>query len=150
MTNSARHFRPPCAKWISPIYPLQHVAELSGRDGDHAIRWRGPNEPAAFQALRVERHAKPIMPKDLQQVATFATENVKIAGVRIAAKSLLNLQRQPIHAAPHIGHTGGQPDTNPRRWRNHPRSAVSTRRKVARLTFCPVRTMVPSSNTMSI
>ena len=51
MTNSARRFRPPCAKWISPIYPLQHVAELSGGDGDHAIRRRGPNEPAALQSF---------------------------------------------------------------------------------------------------
>ena len=46
MTNSARRFRPPCAKWISPICPLRHVAGLSGGDRDHAIRGRGPTEPA--------------------------------------------------------------------------------------------------------
>jgi hypothetical protein len=90
------------------------------------------------------------MPKDLQQVAAFATENVKIAGVRIAVETLLNLQSQAVHATAHVGHTSRQPDTHPGRRRDHPRTAASTRRNVARLTFCPARTTVPSASMISI
>jgi hypothetical protein len=85
MTNSTRRFRPPGAKWISPVYSLEHVAELTSGGGNQSFRWRRPNEPAALEPLRVERHAQPIMLKDLQQVTTFATKNVKITGVRVAA-----------------------------------------------------------------
>ena len=82
---------------------------------------RGPAEPAAFQSFRIERHPQPIMPKDLQRITTFAAEDVKIAGLWIAPQRLLNLQRQTIHAAAHVGHTRGQPDMNPgrRRERTH-------------------------------
>ena len=69
---------------------IEHVPELSGGDGDGAIRWRGPDEPAAFKAFGVKRHTQAVMPEDLQQVAAFAAENVKIAGVRIAPQRLLN------------------------------------------------------------
>ena len=51
-----------------------------------------------LQPLGVERHADPVMPDDLDQVAPGASENVQIAGVRIAAKRLLDLQRQAVHA----------------------------------------------------
>jgi hypothetical protein len=42
------------------------------------------------------------MPNDFNQVASATSENVKIAGVRIAAERLLHLQRQPVHAFPHL------------------------------------------------
>ena len=43
------------------------------------------------------------MPKDLQEVAAFAPEDKEIAGMRIAPERFLNLERQAVHAAPHIG-----------------------------------------------
>src|ERR1700759_5355435 len=57
--------RSPRALRISPIDPLQHVTELSGRDGDAAIGRCWPDEAAALQALRVERHAETVMPEHL-------------------------------------------------------------------------------------
>ena len=38
------------------------------------------------------------MPKDLDQIAAAAAEDVKIAGMRIALEALLNRQRQALHA----------------------------------------------------
>ena len=59
---------------IAPVDPFEHVAEL--RRGDHhcAVGRRRPNEAAAFQPFGVERHAQPIAPKDLYQLAALATE----------------------------------------------------------------------------
>ena len=50
------------------------------------------------------------MPEDLNQVATAAPENVKITGMRVLAERLLHLQRQPVHAAPHVRVADRQPD----------------------------------------
>ena len=57
-----------------------------------AIGRRGPDEPAAFQTLGIQRHAQAVMPKDFQQIAALAAEHVKIAGMRIAMQRLLHLQ----------------------------------------------------------
>src|ERR1700748_3435613 len=78
--------RSPRALRISPVDPLQHVTELSGSDGDAAIGRRRPDEAAALQTLRIERHAETVMPEHLQQVAAFATKNIKVAGVRVPAQ----------------------------------------------------------------
>jgi hypothetical protein len=51
----------------------------------------------------VERHAGPIVPDDLHQIAAAALKDVEVAGIRIAPESLLHLQRQAVHAAPHVG-----------------------------------------------
>jgi hypothetical protein len=43
------------------------------------------------------------MPDDLDQVASGSPKNVQITGMRVAAKRLPNLKRQPVHAAAHVG-----------------------------------------------
>src|SRR5438045_3201046 len=43
------------------------------------------------------------MPENLDQMAALAAEHVEIAAVRIALQRLLHLDRQAVHAAPHIG-----------------------------------------------
>jgi hypothetical protein len=47
-----------------------------------AQRERRPDEPAAFQPLGVERHAKTIVPENLDQLAAFPAEHLEIAAVR--------------------------------------------------------------------
>ena len=47
-----------------------------------------------LQPLGVERHAQPVVPEYLDQVAALSTEGENIARVRIALQRLLDLQRQ--------------------------------------------------------
>jgi hypothetical protein len=91
-------FWPPGSLRISPINPFQHIAELRRGDGNRPIRRRWPDEPAAFQPLRVERHAEAIMPRNLQKITATPTKNVEIPLMRIAFQDLLNLQRQTVQA----------------------------------------------------
>ena len=77
---------------IAPIDALEHVSELRHRDRNDAVRDRRPNEPAAFQPLGVERHAQPIVPQNLDQLAAFAAEHVEIAAVRVALEGFLHQQ----------------------------------------------------------
>jgi len=100
---------------------------------------RGPDEPAAFQspsrrATCQAHHAKRIFNRSPRFAAGKRKDRRRAGRAR---NPLLDLQRQPIHAAAHIGHTDRQPDMNPGWRRDHPRSAASTRRNVARPTFCP-------------
>jgi len=60
------------------------------------------------------------------------------------------LPRQTVEAASHVGHTGGEPDPHASSWRDHPRSAVSTRRSAVRLTPSSTRTRQPSASSISI
>src|SRR5258708_8282933 len=96
--------------WVPPIDSVQHVCELRRRDSNHAIGRRWPDEAALLQPLGVERHAEPVMPKNLNQVTSGASEDVKIAGMRIAPQGLLNLKGQAVHAAPHIRSSDRKPD----------------------------------------
>src|SRR5438105_12471400 len=67
------------------------------------------------------------MPENLDQVTAFATENIEIAGMRIALQPLLDLQRQAVHAAPHVGVANRQPHPHPGGNRDHrPDSALTT------------------------
>jgi hypothetical protein len=68
----------------------------------------------------------------------------------IALQRLLNLLRQPVHAAPHVGRSRRQPDPNARRNRDHPRNTPSTQRSAAGPTSPPTRTSVPSAGVISI
>src|SRR5205823_12432578 len=88
--------------WVPPIDSVQHVCELRRRDSNHAIGRRCPDEPALLQPLGVERHAEPVMPKNLTQGTSGASEDVKIAGMEMAPEGVLNLKGQAGHAAPHL------------------------------------------------
>src|SRR3954470_3813586 len=111
---SSRATRPEGVARVPPIDPVQHIAELSGRNAHHSIARRWPQEAALFKTLGIERHADAVVPKDLDQVTAGATEHVEIARVWIPAKRLLHLQRQAVHAAPHIGPPDRQPNPHTR------------------------------------
>ena len=65
------------------------------------------------------------MPKDFGQVTPATSENKKIAAMRVAAKTLLDLQGEFLHAAAHIGMACRDPDP-PSGWdRNQDRSAFN-------------------------
>src|SRR4051812_7422021 len=59
-------------------------------------------------------------------------EDIEIASMGIAAERLLHLQRQAVHATPHVGVAHRQPDPDARGNRDHPRSADSTHPHFAR------------------
>ena len=68
------------------------------------------------------------MLEDLHQSADAATEDVQVAGVRIAAQTLLHLQGQPVHTLAHIGGSGRQPDPDTPRKPESPRQRPQYRR----------------------
>src|SRR3954452_9957502 len=51
-------------------------------------------------------------------------EYIEIAGMRIAAESLLYLQRQTVHAFPHVGPADRQPHPHPAWNRDHRRASA--------------------------
>src|SRR5512134_1753733 len=65
------------------------------------------------------------MPENLYQVTAAAAKNVEIAAVRVAPQRLLNLQRQAVHAAPHVRPADRQPHPHPARNRDHRRSKAA-------------------------
>ena len=90
------------------------------------------------------------MPKNLQKITPASAKNIEITLVRIAFQHLLYLQSEAVHPAAHVGRPRCQPDPHVRRRHDHPRSAVITRRKVAKLTSLPTRTRLPSGKVISI
>ena len=87
MPGSARSGRSPHVLRVPPVDPFEHVVKLCRRDRDSAIEHRGPDETAAFEPLGVQRHADPVMPEYLDQIAFAAAEYPEIADVRIASSS---------------------------------------------------------------
>jgi len=87
------------------------------------------------------------MPEDLDQTAGAATENVQVACVRIAAQSLLHLQRQPMHALAHVGVSGRQPDPDAAWNRDHRASDRSTAATSFAGAFAAIRTTEPPVST---
>jgi hypothetical protein len=55
-----------------------------------------------FQPLRIERHADPVVPDNLDQPAPGSSKNIEIADMRIPPEHLLHLQRQAVHALAHL------------------------------------------------
>src|SRR6516162_6054737 len=110
--------RPPGSHRIASVNAVKHIGQLRCTNRDHSVGRRRPDEPATLQPFGIERHANAVMPENLDQMTAFATKHIKIAGVRIAAQPLLDLDRQAVHAAPHVGmadrqpypHTGGNQD----------------------------------------
>jgi hypothetical protein len=94
---------------MPPVDPFEQIAELSGRDHQHAVGRRWPDEASLLQALGVERGAQPVVPEDLDQLAALAPKDVKIAGMRVALQRLLDAQGQRVHAAAHVRVTGCDP-----------------------------------------
>ncbi len=88
--------------------------------------------------------------QDLHQITATTAEGKKLPAERVLPEMLLHRPRQAIEALAHVGHASRQPHTNTGRRRDHPRSAVMTRRSAARLTSLPTRSRLPSGNTTSI
>src|SRR6202011_3408037 len=84
------------------------------------------DKPAALQPLGVKRHADAVVPDDLDEVTSGASEHVKIARMWVAAQPLLHLQRQPVHAFAHVGPTDWQPHSSPARNRDQRRASAWT------------------------
>ena len=95
----------------------------------------------------VERHAQPIVPENLDQIAAAAPEDIKIAGMRIAFQALLNRKCQALHAAAHVGVAGGDPHSDAARDRDHRRLRSSrTRRSASASTSRSTRTRQPPTS----
>ena len=52
------------------------------------------------------------MPQAFYEIASTAAKNIQIPRMRIVPEILLDLEGQGVHAPPHVGHPGRQPDTN--------------------------------------
>jgi hypothetical protein len=111
---------------IPPVDSVQHVGELSGRNSDHAVHRCRPDEPPPLQSLGVQRHANPVMPDDLEQIALPSPENKQVSGMRITLQRLLHKQRQAVHPTPHVRSANSQPNPHVARNRDHRRTRAFT------------------------
>ena len=80
------------------------------------------------------------MPEDFRQIAATAAEDEKIAAVRIEIQGLLNLQGQPLHAAPHVRVARRDPHPTALGNGNHDRNAFNVAAINADGAFTPIRT----------
>ena len=55
-----------------------------------------------IKSLGVKRQSKPVMPDDFYQITPTPPEDEKIARMRVAPETFLDLQRQSVHAAAHV------------------------------------------------
>src|SRR5271155_3673334 len=150
-SRSARALRPPRQLRIPPVDSFQHVGHLRRRDRHDAPLRRRPDELSPVEPLGVERQPDPVVPEDLGQVAPAPAEEVEIAAVRIALQLLLNLKRQTLHAATHVGVARRNPHPNPARHRDHRSpSALTTRRSASAATLLSTRTRLPEPSSISI
>src|SRR5262249_9039084 len=134
-----------------PVDALEHVGHLRRRDRYRAVRRRGPDELPTIKALGVERHAQPIVPENLDQIAAAAPEDVKIASVRITLQTLLDRKRQALHAAAHVRVASGDPDPHAAPDRDHRRFKSSrTRCSAAGSTSRSTRTRQSPPSSISI
>src|SRR4051812_21116911 len=62
--------RPERMTRVPPVNSIEHIGELRCRDRYRTLGRRRPDKAAALQPLRIERHADPVMPDDLDQVAS--------------------------------------------------------------------------------
>src|SRR6478672_676489 len=104
-----------------------------------------------IKSLGVKRQSKPVMPDDFYQITPTPPEDEKIARMRVAPETFLDLQRQSVHAAAHVAHATRQPDPNTGRNRDHrPPSAATTRRSVRPSTSRSTRSRQPFGSSISI
>src|SRR5674476_1334950 len=137
---------------VTPVDPIKHIGQLRRRDTEHAIDRRRPDEAALLQPFGVERHAKTVMPDNLDQIATRTSEDKEVACMGIAPQRFLDLQSQAIHAAPHVRSSDRKPDAHIRGNRDHRRrsSTSSTRRSASASTPLLTRTRYFPARSISI
>src|SRR5204863_5535615 len=84
-------------------------------------------------------------------MAALAAEHVEIAVMRIALQRLLHLDRQAVHAAPHIGVPDRQPYPHTRGNRDHRRASALTTAAARFAGIEPgIRTTIFPANSTSI
>jgi hypothetical protein len=109
---------------------------------------------AALQSLGIGRHAQPIVPKDLDQLAAFATEYVEVSAVRVAFEGLMHQHRQRVRAAAHVGVAGRNPHPDGGQNGDHRErpsaSAATAAFSVAASTAPVIRMRTPAANSISI
>src|SRR5665647_210013 len=127
---------------VTPVDPIKHIGQLRRRDTKHTIDRRRPDEAALLQSLGVERHAETVMPDDLDQVATRTSEDKEIARMGIALQRFLHLQRQAIHAAPHVRSSNRKPDAHIRRNRYHRRRSSTSSTRCSAAASTPLLTRI--------
>jgi hypothetical protein len=89
------------------------------------------------------------MPEHLDQRTFAATKDIEVAGMGIALEDFLDLQRQIIHAAPHVSVAGRDPDPHARRNREH-RSACNVALITAAVASAPIVTGAPQASSITI
>src|SRR6266436_8340606 len=91
------------------------------------------------------------MPQGFNERAGTPAEHEDVASEWIAAEALLHKQRQTLHAFPHVGVAGGDPNSHACSYRNHRRSRTcSTRARAAASTLAStmMRRSLPTIITM--
>src|SRR5579885_1515690 len=90
------------------------------------------------------------MPEDLDQVASATSKNVEITGMRVALQRFLDLQRQAVHAAAHVGVAGREPYADTGGDRDHPfANALTTAAAKAGGIDAGMRTRAAPTNSTS-
>src|SRR3954467_3811469 len=101
--------------------------------------------------LALEPHADAVVPDDLDQIAADTPEHIEIAGMRVAAESLLYLQRQTVHAFPHVGPAHRQPHPHAAWNRDHRRASALMTAEARSTGIEPgMRTRILPANSTSI
>jgi len=77
---------------MTPIDPRQQVTELRRRDRHSTIGGARPQKTTSFELFTKQARALPIMPDDLQQIATPAAKAEQMTTQRIVPKHFLDLQ----------------------------------------------------------
>ena len=75
--------------------------------------------------------AKAVMPENLDQVAPTTAENVQIPRMWVVPEVFLDLERERVHAAPHVRHPRRQPYADAARNRDHRRARTERTRPSA-------------------
>ena len=136
---------------VSPVDPLKHIGHLRRRDRHSPARRRWPDELPPVQSFGVKREPDPVVPEDLGHIAATASEDIEIASMGIAFESFLNLKRQTLHPASHVGVPRRNPDPDAGRDGNHD-CAITWRTRISAAVSTSAHTMTrsPLASTISI
>ena len=81
---------------VPPVNAVEHIGQLCGGDRRRITRGRGPEEASSFQPLGVERHAQPVMPQDIEQVATRPRNTYKSPACGSRANASCTCKARPF------------------------------------------------------
>ncbi len=102
----------------APVDALKQHRQLCRRQTNLAVPGGRPDKSTAFKALGEQARSLAVPPDNLQQITAPSPEHKQMAAERIGSKRLFRLGRQRIKTAPHIRHTGSEPDPRIARYRD--------------------------------